>query len=86
MPDITEAKVREIEQAKDLSKYSQKELRYADAWIKSFALRHFELVLRAQKVAPAIRGYLMSVVTTNYGSVETDELLQKFNCYPNWKA
>jgi hypothetical protein len=81
---IDEAKAKEIHLSLDLSEYSHAELSAADAWLKEYAIAKLAQYLRTVKTSRSLKDYIMLMVRTNYGSVETDEFLAEHGCYPEW--
>lgn len=57
----------------------------ADNLIRDTALRNLALYLDTSRVEPiALRQWIKMIARATFGSVETDEMLQKLNCYPDW--
>jgi hypothetical protein len=81
---MTEDKAREIYQATDLSPYSTEELRNADAFVQGWATAKLRQVIK--ELHPPLQEYIMLMVRTHYGAVETDNLLRDLDCYPWWAA
>jgi hypothetical protein len=82
---ITETKVREIHEANELNKYQHSELVAADNWIKAYALQKLRTKLSALE-SKSIRDFVLLMARCHYGSTETDDFLQKLDCYPTWMA
>jgi hypothetical protein len=81
---MDEARAKEIHLAMDLSEYSHEELSAADAWLKAYAIVKLEQYLKTVKTSRSLKDYIMLMVRTHYGSVETDEFLAEHGCYPEW--
>ncbi len=81
---MREAKVKEIHKAEDLQSYTHSELVQADNWVKDFALYKLAEYLKTGPVTPALGEYVMLMARCHYGSLETDEFLKAYQCYPDW--
>lgn len=84
MYQMTVDKAKEISKARDLSVYEQHELRAYDDWIKVHALSHLESWLIEHGVDTTLSEYIKLMARCHFGSIETDELLTKLGCYPDW--
>lgn len=55
-----------------------------DAYVRRFALAKFCEVMKQEVKDPSLSNFLVCVVNAHYGSVDVDDLLQHFKCYPDF--
>lgn len=79
---ITEAMVKEIHNASDLSQYTHTQLSLADQWIKDKALT--KLRFQMAGLPNTVKNYVFLMSRCHFGSVETDQFLTDMGCYPKW--
>ena len=84
MISYQEAKALQTRADKEILDLTREECEKLDAYIKLFAINKFENVLRALKTPGPLRKFLIMIVRAHFGSVEVNNLLLDYKCYPDF--